>query len=53
MTKEFVEDMKLNHPDEYLCDEYAVGRYVWILENIEPLKKLYKLKELWYMELLY
>lgn len=53
MTKEFVEDMKLNHPDEYLCDEYAVGRYAWILENIEPLKKLYKLKELWYMELLY
>ena len=37
MTKEFVEDMKKNHPMEYLCGVYEEGRYAWILENITPL----------------
>lgn len=40
MTKEYVEDMKTNHPQEYLCGEYQEGRYAWILEDIEPLKNL-------------
>lgn len=38
MTKEYVEDMKTNHHQEYLCGEYQEGRYAWILEDIEPLK---------------
>lgn len=38
MTKEYVEDMKTNHHQEYLCGEYQEGRYAWILEDIKPLK---------------
>jgi len=37
MTEEFVEDMKKNHPIEYLCGDYQVGRYAWVLEDIEML----------------
>lgn len=35
MTKEFVEEIKNNNYQEYLCGEYSEGRYAWILENIE------------------
>ena len=37
MTKEFIEDIKNNNYQEYLCGDYQVGRYAWILENVEPL----------------
>lgn len=39
MTEEYVEDMKKNHYQEYLCGEYKVGRYAWVLENVKPLLK--------------
>ncbi len=39
MTKEYVEDMRKNHYQEYICGEYSEGRYAWILENIEILDK--------------
>lgn len=39
MTKEYVEDMKKNNPQEYLCGDYEEGRYAWILEDIIPLNK--------------
>ena len=39
MTEEYIEDMKKNHPREYLCGQYEVGRYAWILDDIEPLEK--------------
>ena len=38
MTSEYVEDMKKNHYQEYICGEYEVGRYAWILEGIEILE---------------
>ena len=38
MTKEYVEDMKNNNYQEYICGEYKEGRYAWILENIETIK---------------
>lgn len=44
MTKEYVEEMKMNHYQEYLCGEYKEGRYAWILEDVEPLKKPIKAK---------
>lgn len=44
MTKEYVEDMKKNHYQEYLCGEYKEGRYAFVLENIIPLEKLIKAK---------
>lgn len=40
MTKEYVENMKKNNHQEYICGEYKEGRYAWILENIEPIKPI-------------
>lgn len=40
MTQEFVENMKINNHQEYICGEYSVGRYAWILDNIEPIKPI-------------
>lgn len=37
MTKEFVEEIKSNNNQEYICGEYKEGRYAWILENIETI----------------
>lgn len=37
MTKEFVEEIKSNNYQEYICGEYKEGRYAWILENIETI----------------
>ncbi len=39
MTKEYVDDMKTNHHQEYICGEYQEGRYAWILENVELLEQ--------------
>ena len=44
MTKEYVEDMKQNHPQEYLCGDYQEGRFAWILEDIIPLEIPFKAK---------
>lgn len=38
MTNEYVENMKNNNYQEYICGEYEEGRYAWILENIIPLE---------------
>ena len=38
MTKEYVEAMRKNNYQEYICGVYEEGRYAWILENIVPLK---------------
>ena len=34
MDEMFIEKMKEN-PQEYLCGDYSLGRYAWILEEIE------------------
>ena len=39
MTEEYVKDMKENHYREYLCGKYEVGRYAWILEDLEILNE--------------
>lgn len=44
MTKEYVENMKKNNYQEYICGKYEVGRYAWILENIIPLENPIKAK---------
>lgn len=36
MDQEFLDNMKQNKT-EYLCGEYRIGRYAWILSNIEVL----------------
>lgn len=44
MTKEYVENMKKNNHQEYICGEYTEGRYAWILEDIKPLDNPIKAK---------
>lgn len=44
MTKEYVDNMKKNNYQEYLCGVYEEGRYAWILDNIEELEKSIKAK---------
>ena len=34
MTEEFIEEVKKNH-NEYVSGFYSVGRYAWILEDVE------------------
>ena len=38
MDEKYIEDMKNNHYQDYICGEYSVGRYGWVLDNIEPIE---------------
>lgn len=38
MTEDFIEKIK-KKKNEYVCGNYEVGRYAWILKNIEILDK--------------
>lgn len=38
MTEEYIEKIKKEEPQQYICGEYSVGRYAWILKNIEPIE---------------
>lgn len=44
MTKDYVENMKKNNHQEYICGKYEEGRYAWILEDIIPLEQPIKAK---------
>ena len=44
MTKEYVENMKINNHQEYICGIYEEGRYAWILGNIQVLDNPIKAK---------
>ena len=44
MTKDYVESMKKNNHQEYICCKYEEGRYAWILEDIIPLENPIKAK---------
>lgn len=44
MTKEYVENIKNNNHQEYICGKYEEGRYAWILKDIEPLNNPIKAK---------
>lgn len=37
MTEGYIERIKKQEPEQYVCGRYEVGRYAWILKNIEPL----------------
>lgn len=39
MDEKYIEFIKNNRPDQFVCGRYEVGRYAWILEEIEPLKE--------------
>ena len=40
MTKEYIENLKDNNFQEYICGNYSPGRYAWILENVETIKPI-------------
>lgn len=44
MTEEYVENIKLNNYQEYICGKYKEGRYAWVLDNIIPLETPIKAK---------
>ena len=44
MTKEYVDEIKNNHYEEYICGDFQVGRYAWILKNVKPLNVPIKTK---------
>ncbi len=40
MDESFIENLKNNNNKEYLCGSYEIGRYAWVLENIEVIKPI-------------
>ena len=44
MSKEYIENIKKYNYQEYICGHFEIGRYAWILENIEILDKPIKAK---------
>lgn len=40
MDEEFINKIKKENSTEYMCGEYAVGRYAWILEDIEEIEPI-------------
>ena len=40
MDEDFVNKIKNENPIEFMCGEYAVGRYAWILKDIEMIKPI-------------
>lgn len=37
MTEEFIEEEKKKNPTNFIAGRYEVGRYAWVLDNIEPI----------------
>ena len=44
MTEGYINNLKENNYQEYLCGEYKIGRYAWILVDITPLENPIKAK---------
>ncbi len=40
MSQEYIDNLKKSDPIEYKCGQYEVGRYAWILDNIEVIDKI-------------
>ena len=43
MDQNFLEKIQKNK-QEFLCGEYSLGRYAWVLEDVEVLEKLVSAK---------
>lgn len=43
MDEEFLNKIKTNNT-EYICGEYSLGRYAWILKDVKPLQTPIKAK---------
>ena len=40
MTDEYVNDMKTNHYEEYICGHYEVGRYAGSVEDVKVIEPI-------------
>lgn len=40
MTEEFIKKEKVKNLNNFVSGRYEVGRYAWILDNIEPIKPI-------------
>lgn len=40
MTDEYVNDMKTNHFEEYICGHYEVGRYACVVEDVKVIEPI-------------
>jgi len=44
MDEEYIEKVKKEDYNNYICGRYEIGRYAWVLDNIETLDKPIKIK---------
>ena len=40
MTEEFIEKEKQKNPNNFIAGRYEVGRYAWVLDEVEPIKPI-------------
>ncbi len=40
MTEEFIKQEKEKNPNNFIAGRYEVGRYAWVLDNIESIKPI-------------
>src|SRR5574344_2239294 len=40
MTEEFIKQEQEKNPKNFIAGRYEVGRYDWVLDNIEPIKPI-------------
>ncbi len=40
MTDEFIKEEKEKNPNNFIAGRYEVGRYAWVLDDIEPIKPI-------------
>jgi len=41
MTEEYIENMKKNNYTDYICGGYEIGRFAWILEDVELIEPIF------------
>ena len=39
MDAALIKEISENHPKQYLCGDWQVGRYAWLLEDVEALEE--------------
>ena len=44
MDEKFIEEEKNKNYNNYICGRYEIGRYAWVLDNIEILEQPIKIK---------
>lgn len=44
MDEAYIENIKKNHPEQFICGRYEIGRYAWILSEIVMLDEPISIK---------